>query len=271
MGKTYHDLLLRHDIDAVIIVLPITKQPEYIEAALAAGKHVLSEQPIAGDVKRAEQLIQYYKSDKVKANATWAVAGCFRFLDSFLYARQEIEKLGKILGFRVKHFGNVEVDDLKYYGESYWPDLVRFGSLRVRNGMAKRPEYQRGFTLDQGVYIVGGTRFLLGEETKPTAVSAFTTQLQPHLPPVDTINSIWITKSGISGTYSNSFGTTFSGDEYTVACEKGTVTIIDNKVTVTDGEQALEKASEKEFPDEYGVRDELAAWAQSLVDWGSAS
>lgn len=79
----------------------------------------------------------------MKANATWAVAECFRFLDSFLYARQEIEKLGKILGFRVKSFGNVKVDDLKYFGGSYRPDLVRFGSLRVRNGMAKRPRIPR--------------------------------------------------------------------------------------------------------------------------------
>jgi hypothetical protein len=116
------------------------------------------------------------------------------------------------------------------------------------------------------VHIVAGTRFLLGEETKPTAVSAFTTQLQPHLPPVDTINSIWITKSGISGTYSIPCGTTFSGSEYTVACEKGTVTIIYNKVTVTDGKQALEKASKREFEDEDSVRDEMAAWGQSLVD-----
>lgn len=79
----------------------------------------------------------------MKANATWAVAECFRFLDSFLYARQEIEKLGKILGFRVKSFGNVKLDDLKYFGESYRPDLVRFGSLRVRNGIAKRPRIPR--------------------------------------------------------------------------------------------------------------------------------
>lgn len=70
-GKTYHDLLLREDIQAVIIALPILSQPEYIEAALAAGKHVLSEKPIAGDLKRAENLIKYYKSDKVKNKATW--------------------------------------------------------------------------------------------------------------------------------------------------------------------------------------------------------
>ncbi len=71
-GKTYHDLLLRDDIHGVIIALPILSQPEYIEAALAAGKHVLSEKPIAGDLKRAENLIKYYKSDKVKNKATWA-------------------------------------------------------------------------------------------------------------------------------------------------------------------------------------------------------
>ena len=99
----------------MIIALPILTQPEYIEAALAAGKHVLSEKPIAVDIKRAEKLIQYYKSDKVKGGATWGVAENFRFLDSFEYASQEVQKLGRILGFRVKSFGNVKPGD-KYFG-----------------------------------------------------------------------------------------------------------------------------------------------------------
>jgi len=114
-GKTYHDLLLRPDVDAVIIALPIPAQPEYIEAALAAGKHVLSEKPVAVDIKRAEKLIQYYKSDKVKGSATWGVAENYRFLDSFEFGRQEVQKLGRILGFRVKSFGNVKPGD-KYFG-----------------------------------------------------------------------------------------------------------------------------------------------------------
>ena len=99
-GKTYHDLLLRDDIHAVILALPILKQPEFIEAALAAGKHVFSEKPVAGDIKRAEHLIKYYKSDKVKGGATWAVAENYRFLDSFEYGRQEVQRLGPRLGFR---------------------------------------------------------------------------------------------------------------------------------------------------------------------------
>ena len=121
-GKTYHDLLLRDDIHAVILALPILTQPEFIEAALAAGKHVLSEKPIAGDIQRAEHLIKYYKSDKVKGGATWGVAENFRFLDSFEYGRQEVQRLGRVLGFRVKVFGNVKKGE-KYFGKLLDCDL----------------------------------------------------------------------------------------------------------------------------------------------------
>ena len=115
-GKTYHDLLLRDDIQAVIVALPILSQPQYIEAALAAGKHVLSEKPIAADIRRAEKLVAYYKSDKVKGGATWGVAENFRFLESFEYGRQEVQKLGRVLNFRIKVFGNVKPGG-KYFGE----------------------------------------------------------------------------------------------------------------------------------------------------------
>lgn len=101
---------------------------------------------------------------------------------------------------------------------------------------------------------------LLGD-TKPKAVAAFTSQLQKHLPPVDTVSSIWTTDSGASGTFSVSFGTTFKGSEYTVACEKGTVTVVRSKVTVSvDGED-----NTKTFDHEgSGVKQEVAAWAKSI-------
>ena len=61
-----------------------------------------------------------------------------------------------------------------------------------------------------------------------------------------------------------SFGTTFTGSSYNVACEKGTVTISGNRVIIklTDG-----KTTEKEFPEQgSGVPPEVAAWAESLVN-----
>jgi predicted dehydrogenase len=127
----------------------------------------------------------------------------------------------------------------------------------------KNPTHQGGFLLDGGVHNIAGTRLLLGASAKPIALYAYTTLLQPHLPPVDTVNSIWQTKSGISGTFSMSFGTTFSANEYNVACKKGTVTVLGSKVIVheTGG-----KPVEKEFSNEgSGVKQEVAAWAESLV------
>ena len=40
-------LLARPDVDAVNVVLPIRVMPDVVMAALAAGKHVISEKPIA--------------------------------------------------------------------------------------------------------------------------------------------------------------------------------------------------------------------------------
>ena len=116
------------------------------------------------------------------------------------------------------------------------------------------------------MHFVAGTRLLLGEEARPTALTAYTTLLQEHLPPVDTVNSVWQTKSGIAGTFSVSFGTTLSGSEYTIACEKGSVTIVGSKVTVRQGEEKEGNISETEFKDEgSGVKQEFKAWAESIV------
>jgi hypothetical protein len=103
----------------------------------------------------------------------------------------------------------------------------------------------------------------LGEEARPKKISAFTAQLQEHLPPVDTLNATVQLANGSSGTIALSFGTTFSGSEYAVACEQGSVWISKGKVVVTrDGKEEV-----KEFPDEgNGVKQEIKAWAESLVN-----
>jgi len=117
------------------------------------------------------------------------------------------------------------------------------------------------------VHFTAATRLLLGDSAKPKAVSAFTTLLQQHLAPVDTLNSIWTTTSGISGTFSVSFGTTLSGNEYTVACEKGSVSVVRSIVTVRHGEEKDDKHEIRDFEGEgNGVKQEVTAWAQSLVD-----
>lgn len=55
------NLLSRKDIDAVIIALPILSQANIIARALQAGKHVLSEKPVAKDVATATKMLQDYQ------------------------------------------------------------------------------------------------------------------------------------------------------------------------------------------------------------------
>jgi predicted dehydrogenase len=130
-----------------------------------------------------------------------------------------------------------------------------------------KPQYQGGFLLDGGVHSVAGLRLLLGEAAKPKALTAFTTLLQEHLAPVDTVNSVWQTNAGVSGTFSMSFGITLSGSEFTVACEKGSVTVSRGIVTVRQGEQKDDNSSVKDFKDEgNGVKQEVKAWAESITD-----
>ncbi|CAO2655244.1 Nn.00g103080.m01.CDS01 [Neocucurbitaria sp. VM-36] len=244
-GRKFEDLLKRDDIKGVVIALPILAQPEYIKKALAAGKDVLAEKPIAKDVGTAQELLSWTQN-KSNTSASYTVAENFRFLNSFIYGSEQISSLGRILTFRVRVAAFVQPGG-KYF-ETAW---------------RKVPEYQGGFLLDGGVHFIAATRLLLsgGKQTMKN-VSAFTAQLQEHLPPVDTLNSTIQLSNGSSGTLSISFGTTDTGSEYLVACENGSVHVSKGKVTVT---KVGKEPEVKEFNDEgNGVNQEIKAWAESL-------
>lgn len=224
--------------------LPILVQPEYIKKALSAGKHVLAEKPIAKDIATAKELLDWIKSNV--NGPTFGIAENLRFFGSYDYAAEQLSQMGRFLGFRMR------VQSLVQPGAKYYETAWR-----------KKPEYQGGFLLDGGVHFIAATRLVLeGAGAKPVKLSAFSAQLQEHLPPVDTVNATVQLSDGTSGTMSMSFGTTFSGSEYSFAAEKGTVTVQRGKVTVVrDGKEDV-----KEFQDGSGVKQEIAAWGKALSD-----
>lgn len=231
----------------MIIALPITAQPPFIKQALEAGKHVLSEKPIAADSKMAKELIEFANIVGAQKRSTWSIAENWRWLASHEFARSKVAEMGRVLGFRVRVHNFTKAGG-KYY-ETAW---------------RKTPEYQGGFLLDGGVHYVAAIRQMLRPDNAIIKVSAFTEQLQPHLPPVDTVNAVLQTKSGVSGTFSVSFGTTARGGGYSIACENGTVTAMRGRVVVTnDGQEGEENV---EFPDEgAGVKQEVQAWAEGIA------
>lgn len=229
----------------MIIALPIPAQPEFIKQALLAGKHVLSEKPVAKDLATAQELMKWYHDQIDVSKVTWGVAENFRFLSRFRYGADQVQQLGRVLGFQVKvHL------------------FVKPGSKYYETSWRKVPDYQGGFLLDGGVHFIAGMRLLLGQDAKMTRVSAYTAQLQEHLPPIDTVDATVKLANGATGTFSVSFGTTFTGVAYVVACEKGTVDVGFDKTTVKRGD---DEKSESFPEDKNGVRQEVKAWAESIA------
>lgn len=112
--------------------------------------------------------------------------------------------------------------------------------------------------LDGGVHTTAALRLILGAENPLVSVSAYTAQLQQHLPPVDTIEAVAKTKNGVVGTISLSFGTTFRKSGLTIACSEGTVSVEAGEVTV--GNETKSIADERT-----GVPPEVRAWGEALA------
>jgi predicted dehydrogenase len=112
-GKSLDDLLKRSEIDAVIVCLPITVQPDAVKKSMAAGKHVLSEKPIGKDVDVALDQIRYHEQNAPRS--IWLVAENFRFLTALTYAQAQISDIGgEVVGFHVNVFAYLDEND-KFY------------------------------------------------------------------------------------------------------------------------------------------------------------
>ncbi|KAF4551209.1 Oxidoreductase-like protein 6 [Elsinoe fawcettii] len=239
--KSLTSLLKRDDVHAVIVALPITTQPEIIKQCLDAGKHVLSEKPVGPHLSAARSLISHYQS--LKSAPQWAVAEQFRVLSRFVYAGEQVQKLGKVLSFRLRLNAMVK-PGAKYY-ETEW---------------RKTPEYQGGFLLDGGVHFIAGIRLVLGKEAAISEVTGFAMQAQEHLPPADTVVGAARLKNGGVGTIDLSFGSTGEGGDWIVCCEKGRVEVEWEAVNIIeDGQKRTESFSKTS-----GVTEEVQLWAKGI-------
>ncbi|KAH6689875.1 hypothetical protein F5X68DRAFT_260444 [Plectosphaerella plurivora] len=246
-SKSLDALLARDDISAVIVCLPILAQPEIIKKALTAGKHVLSEKPIAKDIATAEALLAWYDALPSEGRPVWAIAENYRFMPSMVFAAEKAREIGgSPVTFSLSVFSLVP-DDSKYYATPW----------------RKTPEYQGGFLLDGGVHFVAALRLLLGAVGDDVhSLVARSSLLQKKLPPVDTLHAVLTTKGSVHGTASISFGTEWkSGFEAQLVTTEGAVTLEPKRVEWRGrgGERQV-----REFEWDAGVKAEVQSFVDSL-------
>ncbi len=174
-------LLARDDIDAVDIVLPIHVMPDVVRKALASGKHVISEKPIAPDVASGRALIAEYTGESV-----WMVAENYRYQDTYVEAAERIEMIGRPL-------------------VASWTLQIPFNAKNkyYHTGWRRDDSLPGGLFLDASVHHVAALRLMLGEIDR---VSAFVSHTRSDLPVADSLAASLQFRSGVVATLSVTFG-----------------------------------------------------------------
>jgi len=143
--EAYLRLLENKDVDAILISSPAYTHPEFLEAAVAAGKHVYCEKPVAPDVdgcKRVEGV-----GNRIKGKLSIAVGFQIRHASPYVEMVQRIHRgdIGDIISGELHYFSSgVPIKDR---------DGISFDEARIRNQYHFRA-LSGGILLDQGIHML---------------------------------------------------------------------------------------------------------------------
>jgi predicted dehydrogenase len=177
-------LLQREDIEAVDIALPIEHMPRVVEAALRAGKHVISEKPAAPNLAEGQRLAAVAAQFPAQ---TWMVAENWRYEAAYDIGRSLLAD--GIIGTPIF---------------VTWTVCTRMDSTNPYYGTEWRrsPQFQGGYLFDVGVHHAAALRGVIGEVAH---VSAHMKQMRPDLPPADTLCAAITFENGMLGSYACTF------------------------------------------------------------------
>ena len=236
-------LLANGSVEAVDIVLPAPLLPAMVLKALAAGKHVISEKPIATTVAEGETLIA---RSRTYGDRVWMVGENWRYEEAFQVAADAI-RTGRI-------------------GQPLFCDLslqlpVMPDSPYLQTAWRRSEEFPGGFLLDGGVHHVAGLRTLLGEIE---SVCALTASHRSDLPYADTMSVALRFASGGVGTYLISYaaGSRLGNDAVHIVGSEGSLRVSRGELVLQHGEVC----ERQEFNVFISVREELAAFMAAVRD-----
>ena len=237
-------LLARADVDAVDIVLPIAVQPPVIEAALRAGKHVISEKPVAPDVATGRRLLHTAAELTRVSGKVWMVAENFRYEEAFQQAGAALRdgQIGRPVQLFWNGYSNISPQN-KYYKTPWRRDN----------------SFPGGFLLDGGVHDMAGLRTLMGEVD---SLSAYVAQLRDDLPPADTLSATLRFASGAFGVFTKTFAAEGPWPSFAhVIGDRGALRVNTSQLEITAGGLTTTQSFEID-----NVRAELADFARIVQE-----
>jgi predicted dehydrogenase len=249
------NLLNRADVAAVIISLPILVQPDVVRKCLAAGKHVLSEKPLAKDYETGAALVSEYETKYAPKGQVFMVGEQVRYNVGLSKARQLIQSgnIGELTGIHARVWAAIKPGN-KFY-ETKWQNP---------------PGYQGGFILDGGIHFVALIQHVAGQEI--TETKSFTKQIATHLPPMDTINVALQCRNGAQGCFSICLASNKTVSEFLFMGTDGTLTIQIMATEATFPDQFMGKIALKlegkmqleESIDGHAMKEEIKAFLQAI-------
>lgn len=234
----YHDLLSSPDIEAVDIVLPIALNAPVAIDALRAGKHVMVEKPIAGDVASGEAVVAEAHR---RPEQVLLVAENMRYEPRIRRAREVLDagRIGRVLMLHADVLSTLDPENP--YTQTTW---------------RQQPEHLGGYLSDGGVHQVAVLQMLAGPVT---TVQGLVTTFHSGDEVPDTILANLRFATGAVGhlTYATDVHRREQSPVRVYGTE-GTLEIHDDRIVLSnlDGEQEIPSAGEptgldQEFADFY--------------------
>jgi predicted dehydrogenase len=162
--EDYRELLADEDVDMVDICVPTFLHPEMTIAALAAGKHVLCEKPMALTVQACDQMLEAAQ----RAPGRFMIAQCIRFWPEYVWLKEAVDD---------GRFGALEALQLRRQAST--PDYTL-------GNWSNNPELSGGAVLDLHVHDVDYALWLVGRPESVFAQGRFRAGGS-----VDRIHAMW--------------------------------------------------------------------------------
>src|SRR6266850_2901810 len=141
----FHQIAALKELDAIVIATPPYYHPRHLEAAVAAGKHVYLEKPVAVDVPGAKKVIEIGKraDGKLSLDVGFQIRDCPPFVE--MVKRIHGGALGKIICGESHYFAS-------YLERPTWPEASAV-ERRLRNWVYDRV-LSGDIIVEQNIHVI---------------------------------------------------------------------------------------------------------------------